>query len=105
MAAPKIQMSDPEVIPFSAQDDGEHNGSLSFSPYAAVQQNGSRAPMVNKSFTKADHGLTAKPKQPTPFSRAFPPKYKELPEKHKAVLSWRPTKKLSRTSASKSEDK
>lgn len=36
------------------------------------------------------------PKEPTRFSKMYPPKRADLPEEYKAVLTWRPTQKLQR---------
>lgn len=38
-------------------------------------------------------------KEPTPFSKAFPPKAGPLPDEFKEVLTWRPTQMLKKQSA------
>lgn len=68
------------------------------SDYAAPYMNGSATEMVNKSFSGSHRdprpAHSKKAKEPTPFSKKYPLKRADLPEQYKAVLTWRPTQKL-----------
>ena len=81
-----------------SQENPADNEVLSNSSYVPTQQNGANgtvAAVGNKSFTYSNGHSAKHRKDPTPFSKAFPPKGAGLPEKLKAALAtWRPTHRL-----------